>query len=256
MSVLKAFALFLISPLNIAVCVVIAIWFFIRAGNIKLARLGLALVTAILLIFSQPYTAVLLLYPLEHTQTIATQEQIASADYLYTPGCYYQTDGEMNRTSRWSECSLQRLVQTAILAKKYNKPVIVTGGNFLEDETVNYATMAAEYLTILGVPKQQVIVEPTGTTTNEEINAIAPLISGKSVVAISSATHGRRVSRFLAQYTKSHYFYAVDYQSSGDLTPFVGLPSIATMDKCRKAFYEYGADIKAFLFTADKPSIS
>lgn len=203
-----------------------------------------------LVITTQPYFADLILYPLEHKQEYYSKEKNSNnVDYIFTPACYYSTHGDVTEVSRWAECSLQRLVRSAQLSKELNVPIIISGGNFLFDKSVIYADKASELLISLGVSKSLIIPRRSGTSTQEEIGNVAPLVKNKTVILVTSATHIQRCNYLFTVNTqlKSLLFAPVDYQSSGELNPYISFPSLYAAVRVQKALYEYGAWIKQWL---------
>ena len=244
---IKALVLELISPLKLSffliVLALIARYFFKR---VKLSNY-LALVSiSWLLIWSQPYSADLLLYPLERSEKATNQLYKANSqpDYILVLACYYNTQGDVPEVSRWSHCSLQRLVQAAILHAQTKSKIVLTGGYFLENENINYSQKAEAFLISLGVPSQDIIKTNEGTNTQEEISSANNVINQKEILVVTTATHVLRVTKELEGASKTVSFFPVDYHSGGDLTPYLTLPSLAALEGSRLAFYEYLALIK------------
>ncbi len=252
MEAIKSIAMVLCSPLTITILLlIVAAFFYLRHQTtraVQFASVGIA----ILLIFSQPWIASLLLYPLEYQKEYAGDKALTNAEIIFTPACYYSTKGDMPETARWADCSLQRLLHSATLSKKYSIPVLVTGGNFLRDETVTYAFKARDFLTDVGLSSEMIIVVGKGTNTLSEVEAAKGHFIDKRVLAVTSATHATRVERMLMDLGTSVVSSPVDYQSSNDLTFFVAAPSAVSLEKSRKAIYEYLALLKYDLESAFK----
>ena len=250
MDFIKPIALFFVSPLNITVllaAIAVLLW---RGNKPQTAhRCGLLALT-VFIVFSQPYVANLLLYPLEFGSLSVKSEQIvadSSVDVIYVPACYYETKGEITEVARFSPCSLQRLTQAAILAKQTTARVVVTGGHFLADKEVAYADKAKSLLMALGVAADSISAIAEGTTTMEEIVAARELFANKHVLVVSSATHGYRLQAMFTALAKRMDFYPVDYNSNGDLAVFLSIPSASALESSHKSLYEYAAIIKHIL---------
>ena len=228
---------------------ILGIAFILR--QFKFERLYKACVCSVIslaLLTTQPYFADLLLYPLEHE--IAYSETIVEfegADFIVTPACYYSTVGKVSEISRWSHCSLQRLVQASKLSKELNKPILVTGGNFLHDPDINYSRKAYDFLLDLGVSQKNLILVAKGTDTASEVESIKSYIIKKNVILVTSATHAKRASMLLSEHCNGVSIFPVDFHSSGSLTPFLKRPSVSAMRRVEIAMYEYGARMKHFL---------
>jgi len=210
----------------------------------KIAKRLFVLGSLILLIFSQPWVANVLLYPLEHHEKLDEPSIISRGEVIFVPACYYQTRYNLPEISRWHECSLQRLVQAKILSEKLNIPIVLTGGNFLDDKSVNYSEKAKSFLETLGVNQNNIISIPSGTDTFSEIIALSNLYGKKKTITVTSATHRIRIEMMLKQLEMKSTVVSVDFQSSGELKPFIGSPSISSLERVRKALYEYLAIAK------------
>lgn len=241
---LKQITLLLISPLVISLLLISASFIFKSAENGKAAKRLLISGFLILLVFSQPWVSDVLLYPLEHSREPYKLAEIVESDAIFVPACYYQTRYNLPEISRWHECSLQRLVQAKILSEKLHLPIVVTGGNFLADKTVSYSEKAKSLLEMLGVPSENIISIPNGTTTFSEFEALRNLFNQKRIITITSATHRIRVRMISEQLGMKSKIISVDFQSSGELKPFITTPSILALERVRRAIYEYLAITK------------
>ena len=212
----------------------------------KLSKLLNLLSLSWLLLWSQPYMANILLYPLEHTKdnNVTNIQHLESADYIVVLACFYNTEGQIPEISRWSHCSLERLVQASILHKTTNAPILLTGGRFLKDDRVYYSDRAKAFLVSLGVSSDNIQVRNVGTNTHEEISAIKDILNGKNIVLVTTATHLKRVSIELEGISVNTSYVPVDYYSSGELTPYLSLPSLSALQATQHAFYEYLAQVK------------
>lgn len=250
MEAIKSIALVLSSPLTISLILLIVAAFFYLRHQTKRAVTLASCGTGILLMFSQPWVASLLLYPLEYPKDYATTEALEKSEIIFTPACYYSTKGEMPETARWADCSLQRLLHSASLSKEYDIPIVVSGGAFLRDKTVIYAQRASEFLLSVGISQSMIIVVGKGTNTLSEIQAARIHLEDKYVLAVTSATHATRVENMLIDLDIAVQSSPVDYQSSDDLDFFLASPSAVSLEKSRKAIYEYLALLKYQLESA------
>lgn len=248
MNILQDIFFIVSAPLSLVCILFAASYLSAIVGAQKWRKMLFASGLFVLLVASQPYTADVLLYPLEHnTENQTINSEKASATYIFTPACYYSTMGTVSEMSRWSSCSLQRLVRASQLSRELNIPIIVTGGNFLHDPAINYAEKAYELLRSVGIDEHQLIMVPQGTDTASEVEAVKQYLNESDVVLVTSATHIDRTRQLLKAYCKKVYSAPVDYHSSGSLSPFVERPSTNAMQRVERAIYEYGARIKHWL---------
>lgn len=241
---LKQITLLLISPLVVSLTLMAASLILLRVNKKKVAKRLFVLGSLVLLIFSQPWVANVLLYPLEHTEKLYDSSKVSQGEVIFVPACYYYAHYNIPEISRWHECSLQRLVQAKILSEKLNIPIVLTGGNFLDDKSVNYSEKAKSFLETLGVDQNNIISIPTGTDTFSEIIALSNLYNKKKTITVTSATHRIRIEMMLKQLEMETTVVSVDFQSSGELKLFIAPPSISSLEQVRKALYEYLAIAK------------
>lgn len=243
----KALVVELISPLQTSLFLVfLGVLTQLILKNKKLAFQLVCASLIWLLIWSQPYCADLLLYPLERNKKVLQLQHLdlEKPDFILVLACYYNTEGNVPEVSRWSNCSLQRLVQAAILYRRTQSKIIISGGHFLENQNVSYAQKAKVFLMSLGVPQDKIISIDEGTNTHEEINSTIQLVNGTNLLVVTTATHVLRVYNELQKTTRKLTFFPVDYHSAGELTPYISMPSIFALEATRSAFYEYLALIK------------
>lgn len=243
MDFVKAIVLQLISPLNLSL---LALLISCAFGHFKMAKTAKTLRYFALfwiLLCSQPYFSDLLLYPLEYHEE---QNNVGDKkpDVIFVLACYYSTQGNVSEISRWSECSLQRNIEATRLQFLTNRPILVTGGNFLHDKNVNYTTRAIELLKSLNVPDDNIIGTFEGSTTLEEINSAREYLKGKDVWVVSSATHMARLKSMLTPIVNNAEYFPVDYQSKSQLKPYISMPSQQALENTRIAFYAYLSALK------------
>ena len=202
------------------------------------------------LLSSQPYVSDLLLYPLEYlpnnnSTAYIPKDDPAKHEILLVLACnYYSEPVHYPEVSKFPSCSLQRLVQAAITQKQTNLPIVITGGFFLKNEKITYAEVAKDFLVSLGVAETSIITITKGYDTVSELDAVKHIVENKTVGVISSASHHFRIKRIAKDQNISMQFIAVDYLSSGALTPYVTWPSSLALKAFQRAIYEYLAIVK------------
>ncbi|WP_231129126.1 YdcF family protein [Alteromonas mediterranea] len=247
MDYLKQITLLLISPLTISVLLILLSYAFKRANHLNIGKQMLLMGTFVLMVCSQPWVANILLYPLEYNSKLYNSSDLTKSDAIFVPACYYQTQYDLPEVSRWHECSIQRLIQAKILSDELKIPIIVTGGNFLADKDVIYSEKAKQFLEMLGVIPSKVISIPEGTDSQSEVDALTHSLKYSSLITVTSATHQYRLAQLLENANINSEFIQVDFQSSGELKPFLTVPSILALERTRRAIYEYLAIAKYYV---------
>lgn len=243
MKFLKLIALQLVSPLKFSLLMLFIALALKLADRKRAARKMNIVAISWLLIWSQPYASDVLLHSIEY-QPPKHQHPAERPDYIFVLACYYNTEGNVTEISRWTECSLQRNVEAARLHFKTSAPLLITGGNFLSDDSVNYGEKAHQFFTSLKIPSKSIITTHRGTNTHEEIVSALPHIRNKNIWVVSSATHIERIHKELEGVVLSASYYPVDYQSKGSTSPYLTLPSQSALESAHHGLYEILARIK------------
>ncbi|MFC3204472.1 YdcF family protein [Alteromonas oceani] len=192
-----------------------------------------------LLLASQYTFSNWLLAPLEYAYPPVKKSDKAwhHVEYIFTPGCYYYGN-DLPEASNWHQCSLTRLTQTAIMSVYKNKPVIVTGGHFLEDKDISYAERARAFLSpLISAP---VTALPAGFNTEQELQALFNLTGDVPIAVVTSATHMRRLV-YQARQIGFHHLVPVpvEHLSPPTYEVTLNIPSIASIYHTERALYEY-----------------
>lgn len=241
----KAIVLQLIVPLNLSLLCLFTSFLMIYIQRLRVAKYLQAFALGWILLCSQPYFSDLLLYPIEYHDI--EQPPAESPDVIFVLACYYSTQGNVSEISRWSECSLQRNVEAARLHYQTGSPILVTGGFFLKDKTINYTDKTIEFFESLSIKTENLIGTRTGTTTLEEIESAKAWLGEKNVWVVSSATHIPRLRGMLSPIVRTAYYFPVNYQSKSQLSPYLTMPSQNAMENTRVALYAYLSQIKQYL---------
>ncbi|GMM68912.1 hypothetical protein MTsDn1_22070 [Alteromonas sp. MTD1] len=254
MLIAKQLAMFLVSPLCLSICLLLLNILMLKRNKLSAVKTFNIVALSLLLVFSQPWVADLVLNPLEF-QSASTEAKEIQPDYIFVPACYYHTEGNVPTITRWHECSLQRMLEAIKQQKKLEVPIVLTGGKFLQNKDVVFAREAEKFLHTFGVNHNNIIVIEAGWNTKSEVISLKEHLPDARVVAISSATHQIRLSYLLSDAGIEHTISAVDYHSSGDLSFYIVPPSSNALIKIQRAAYEYLALLKYFLYDSSSEEI-
>ncbi|WP_284217225.1 YdcF family protein [Agaribacter marinus] len=202
-----------------------------------------------IMLCSQTWFSYLVTQPLEsYSKAVQSQYMEVSDDYyIHVLACYYQDNSDIPMISRWSDCSLKRLVQAVLLHKKSGATIVLTGGRFIPESDVVYAEKAYALLLELGVDEDKIIALSVGTNTKEEVLAIKRRLSNKAKLAlVSSTTHTERLHKLVLQagFTNFKFFSVGHMNGEFDWSYAFGLNHF-NLIRTERAFYEYGAQIKS-----------
>ncbi|MEC8418136.1 MAG: YdcF family protein [Pseudomonadota bacterium] len=196
-----------------------------------------------LLLCSQSSFSNWLIAPLEqHTPVVNIEdERLGKMDQILVLACYHVSQKQLPEVSRWPSCAMQRLVQAKLLNKQWHLPIVLTGGNFLSDKSVNYASEAATLLMLTGVEEEKIKTVSTGVNTITELNS-ALTDKNKSTIIISSASHMKRIEHYLKRLDiKTYILVPVDHLQRERPTFSLDLPRLSSLARAERAIYEYFA---------------
>lgn len=198
------------------------------------------------LLCSQYFFSYLLIKPLERENPPIKVEDPSwqDADGIWVLACYHFEEDILPRVSQFNDCSVQRLVHAANMYRVKQVPIYLTGANFVESSPRMHSVVAAEFLSTLGVNKQDIIILNKGTNTKEEADAIKTSFNDKKLAVVSSATHGKRLMALMKIKNINSVFIPVDYDAVGVLNLKLNLPSSTSLVRAERAMYEYAALIR------------
>ena len=140
--------------------------------------------------------------------------------------------------------SANRLLTTAILSKKANLPVIISGGQVSPD-TGNESEISKRELVQLGIPEEMIIIENKSRNTSENAKYVRGLLDSynfKKPILVTSAFHMRRaVQNYSKQEIKVQPF-PTDYNCSINTTI-----RFSSFIPSNGAFHVVGLSLKEYL---------
>ena len=203
-----------------------------------------------LFLCSQYFFSTLLLLPLEHRfpSYSIQSESLNKATQIFVLAGYYRTKTPLPEHTKWPDASYQRITNTLFLHQHLDIPVIISGGNFLHDPELNYATAVAQFLVQRGVQPSALTLVKEGTNTLEEMTAVAPLLSGQTTLVISSATHIPRLALNFQRIAPHAdvLFFPVEYLSNSVWEFTLNTPATTSIERVERAIYEYLALINTY----------
>jgi len=229
--------------------------------------LGLALVGLFLLWFTQKKTAgkilatvgVLLLLMLGYGQVagralaplerihpalegqLAPEEPLPQVGYIVVLSSGVTTDDALPLTSQFTAATLSRTVEAVRLYHQIpGAKLLMSGGGTRYDDTPE-AVVMADLAQQLGVPQDDILVEPASDDTKDQARIIADMIGDAPFLLVTSAWHMRRSVALFQQQGLDPIPAPTDHlvKSGGKLTPDAFFPSAFDLVLARRAIYEY-----------------
>lgn len=249
---IKEIAHLLTSPINQTLLLVIIVWLISLKSNVSRVVIKTSYIAAFLWLYlcSQPFFSYMLMQPIESSfpPIKANDKKWQSADAIWVLACSHYNNEELPDVSRWNNCALDRLVHTYMMYREKPTTVVLTGGDFSEEGGFEYAERAKSFLILLGIEESDILSLPKGTNTYEELEALKEGLITKNIAVVSSASHGRRLSVLLDSQTDYTYTFIPVEHLNVLPSPFnLGLPQIASIEKSRRTFYTYFANIELWI---------
>ncbi|MEW9798965.1 YdcF family protein [Alteromonas sp. CYL-A6] len=254
--VLRPIAHALISPLVQSLLLGLLAWLLWRRNDKRTAAkwvAGMAVFWG--LVWSQSIASLVLLNTLEqqYPAVKADSMQWRQSQAIAVLGCTAYPDVTLPEISQWPRCSMQRLLQAALMYQHHRTPIIVTGGMILESPN-SYAEHARTLLLHLGVDEEDIHVIGQGENTHQEARAI--YAGGwRNIALVTSASHMPRAVNYFRHYGINVIPVPVDHSGPSGIRWKVHVPSARQLDNAAKAFREYvGLAYQAIeLSVSDKP---
>jgi uncharacterized SAM-binding protein YcdF (DUF218 family) len=230
---------FLIQPLNLfftLLLIALLLKFLFKANKVALFILTLA--CAFLLWCSLPMTSNMMLKPIERRYPViqADAPVLKQVDAILVPGCRHYEDSPRPFADRWHRCSLLRNLQANQMYRYLRKPVYVSGG-ILKYRVQSEAEANRAFFIAMGISPEHIVSVPSGTNTEQEAQALAAHLRGKTVALVTSASHQLRAKYYLNQQDINVIPVPVEHLSSPHTD--WGWPNTTSLERSHRAFYEW-----------------
>ncbi|MCF2947732.1 YdcF family protein [Paraglaciecola aquimarina] len=153
--------------------------------------------------------------------------------------CYYFEDDELPFVSRWPNCSMQRNLHAALMYQAHPIPVYVAGDILGRNHSKPMAEHNKSFFHILGIPKESIVTAPKGRNTQSEVSALAPLLKGKYISLVTSASHMPRAIKYFEEQGIKVLPVPVEHMSNKIIEPMLGLPNAHSIYRSERAIHEY-----------------
>ncbi|MBR9895075.1 MAG: YdcF family protein [Gammaproteobacteria bacterium] len=211
--------------------------YHLRNDNLVKAKFLFGLSLLLLIVFTQPLIATIIIRPLENVTTVKDTDTKGEST-IVVMACNYRHEETIPFESRWNKCSTDRLLRAIDIHNNTKNKVIVAGGNFGNWPNA-YSHYAKLFLSRFGVNKKHIIEVPMGHDSESEIKAILAKLPTNNVTLITSASHMKRARFFFEMCEKSVTSVATDYLSLPSSTLEPSLPSAESLAIIKRAFHEY-----------------
>lgn len=241
---------FLVSPINQSLLLLAVAWgvSLVSKQRLKPIKPTLMVILLWLGLCSQPYFSHSLVLPFEEFAPVVKKDdpRVSNSNSIFVLACFMEKQRPLPEVSGWNECSLQRLVQAAILYQTKPTTVYVSGGDFLGETEETYTDAAESLLLSLGVDGNDIVKIAKGTNTLEEMQAVYALLPAGQVSIVSSATHMTRISLLHEQLQHQYQdkvirplLFPVDHIVTRELKPTIHMPGYYSIEVTERAFYEH-----------------
>lgn len=204
---------------------------------------------AFLLLFSLPFFPDMCLRYLEHKHvsyiaSAGKEDNFSNIKYVVVLAGGHILDPKIPITSQFCHEGLVRLTEGIRLYKKCPKAKLILSGGIGDRTNVTDAVLMADLSVELGVPKEDIILEPESMSTFDEARLIKPIVSNQKFILVTSASH---MPRSMALFRKLGMNPVP--APTGHLVKHYGdrisvIPSVSNLKKSGTAIYEILGIIK------------
>ncbi len=175
-------------PLPIVlVCMVLGLMLMTREGKRRRAGVTLLVIALFILsVVSAPVISERVLYNLENTYPLLSDDMLPGADWIVVLGGGVRFGPDRPPSTRLKEGSLYRIMEGVRLAHKLPEARLVVSG-------FETAGVMAELARNLGICGERIVVNDRPLNTYQEVLEVSKLVEeGDTIILVTSASHMRR----------------------------------------------------------------
>ncbi|QTA82000.1 DUF218 [Desulfonema limicola] len=203
----------------------------------KTGKLLISFCLIFIAIISYKPFANLLLSPLEKTYTKYEPAQ-SKISYVAVLGGGHTTDFTLPLSSQIESASLTRLVEGIIIYRENpGSRLIVSGWQGRYDPVPNSAVMAS-LANAIGVPLDDIIIEPRPKDTKDEARLIKDIVKKDLFVLVTSASHMKRSAALFNHYNLN-FIPAPTYFQAKKIKTLFCMPGSKGLKYSEMALHEY-----------------
>jgi uncharacterized SAM-binding protein YcdF (DUF218 family) len=216
---------------------VILLWF---SRKQSLGKLFVTTGTLMLLVLSYDPVPTWMLRSLE-SRFAPAELPPPAAKWIVVLGGGHVSDDRLPATSQLSPGSMMRLVEGIRLSRLLPDAKVVLSGGSPFGKTAD-AVVMANAASILGVPKDRIVLETKSRDTEEQAILLRPLLRDEPFLLITSASHMPRSMMVFRNAGLKPMSAPTDFsvkRSNRVIHPGLFFPSCASVSKAERATYEY-----------------
>lgn len=187
-----------------------------------------------------PYTSTLLIHHLDHHYPTIDfdDKRWQSADAIVVLACSFYDDDALPLTSRWHDCAIKRNLQAVLMYQEKAMPIFLSGGSVKESD-YTHAQFNLQFFKQMNVPEKDITLSERGYNTATESEALAPLLKGKTIALVTSASHQTRAVEYFKRKNLNVIPIPVEHLSRYEREFTLGLPSANNLYRSERAIHEY-----------------
>jgi uncharacterized SAM-binding protein YcdF (DUF218 family) len=194
-----------------------------------------------LFLCSMTYPSVVLIKNLEDKYPVVflQSEEWRKTDAIVVLACYHFEDDELPFVSRWPNCSLQRNLHAALMYKAHALPIYLAAGILGTKNKYSLAEHNQSFFEKMGVNSADIFTMPKGSNTESEAKALSPLLQGKWISLVTSASHLPRAVKYFEDLGIKVLPIPVEHFSRRKIEPMINLPNATSLYRSERAIHEY-----------------
>jgi uncharacterized SAM-binding protein YcdF (DUF218 family) len=194
-----------------------------------------------LFLCSMTYPSVLLIKKLEDKYPVVflQSQEWRKTDAIVVLACYYFEDDKLPFVSRWPNCSLQRNLHATLMYKIHALPIYLGAGISGTKNKLSLAEHNQSFFETMGVNSADIYTTSSGHNTETEAQALSPLLQGKWISLVTSASHLPRAVKYFEELGIKVLPIPVEHFSRREIEPMIGLPNASSLYRSERAIHEY-----------------
>jgi uncharacterized SAM-binding protein YcdF (DUF218 family) len=187
------------------------------------------------------YPSVLLIKKLEDKYPVVflQSQEWRKTDAIVVLACYYFEDDKLPFVSRWPNCSLQRNLHATLMYKIHALPIYLGAGISGTKNKLSLAEHNQSFFETMGVNSADIYTTSSGHNTETEAQALSPLLQGKWISLVTSASHLPRAVKYFEELGIKVLPIPVEHFSRREIEPMIGLPNASSLYRSERAIHEY-----------------
>jgi uncharacterized SAM-binding protein YcdF (DUF218 family) len=214
----------------------------------KTGKTVVTLAGALLFLFASPLVSDMLLKPLESrypplviTSGARASVGLSEAKFIVVLASGFSYDASRPVAIQLDDGSIARLVEGVRVSKELNCCKLVLSGGAWPNGVLTIAQAMAQLAEVLGVSRQDVILETRSRDTEDEARLVEPIVGKQPFILVTEASHMPRAMALFRKQGTHPIADPMDFRTSHGqaIVPDEVFPDAEVLRGSQRAVYEY-----------------